>query len=512
MFQADAMVNALLIVFTLETVFWLALGVAVGVGLGAIPGLTTSTGLALMLPLTFTLDIAGALGLLIGLYKGATFGGSISAISFATPGTPDSAATVYDGYALTKKGKGRKAILVSLYSSVTADTLSDIIVILIAPAMALVALSFGPTERFWLMVLAITLLGALSGRHLAKGLLSAGIGLYLGTIGTDPVGNISRNTFGQSWLQDGIHLVPLVIGIFAMSRMIEQVVELLRSNAKAQQLGTAIKGAFSDKSDRLSFKEYLSTWREMGLGLGIGTFVGILPGLGATVASFLTYGLAKRLFPEKKIGTGSIHGIAAAESGSSATVGTTLVPLLAFGIPGSATAALIGAALIMQGITPSPRMFELYPEVIYALFMILILGNFFNLGIGRVFGFFYARLGQLPSHLLVPIITLMAVIGAYAARNDPYDVLMMLALGMLGFGMRRFGIPEAPIIITFLIAPLLEENIRRALLINRGEWGGALFGSSMSIGLAGLVVLFIVLSLRLNVAGRIAAAIKKDKS
>lgn len=507
----EALVEALHLVLSVETLFWLAIGVALGVGLGAIPGLTASTGIALMLPLTFMLDTAGALGLLIGLYKGAVFGGSISAISFATPGAPDSAATVYDGYALTKKGKGRKAVLISLYSSVTADTLSDIIVILIAPMMALAALQFGPTERFWLMVLAITLLGALSGKHLAKGMLSAAIGLFIGTIGTDPVGNLSRNTFGQSWLQDGIHLVPLVIGIFAMSQMIEQSIDLMRHTRVGRQTHLMIKGAFSKQSEGLTFREYLSTWREMGIGLGVGTFIGILPGLGATVASFMSYGIAKKLFPEKKIGTGSIHGIAAAEAGNNATVGPTLVPLLAFGIPGSATAALIGAALILQGITPSPRMFELHAEIVYALFIILLLGNVFNLGIGRAFAFFYARLGQLPPQMLVPTIMIMAVIGAYAARGDPYDILMMLGLGMLGFCMRRFGVPEAPLIITFLIAPLMEENLRRALLINRGDWSGALFGSSLGIALAGFAALLIVLSLRLNIAGRLASVGRKSK-
>lgn len=215
----ESLIAAMHLAFTFETMMWLAIGVFLGVALGAIPGLTSSTGIALMLPLTFMLDVAGALGLLIGLYKGAVYGGSISAISFATPGAPDSAATVYDGYAMTKQGKGRKAVQISLYSSVTADTLSDVAVILIAPMMALAALQFGPSERFWLMILAIALLGTLSGKHLAKGMLSAAIGLFLGTIGTDPVGNLSRNTFEQSWLQDGIHLVPLIIGIFAMAQI-----------------------------------------------------------------------------------------------------------------------------------------------------------------------------------------------------------------------------------------------------------------------------------------------------
>ncbi|EWH00847.1 hypothetical protein Q427_17295 [Halomonas sp. BC04] len=186
------------------------------------------------------------LGLVIGLYKGALFGGSISAISFATPGAPDSAATVFDGYRMTQKGQGRKALLTSLYSSVTADTLSDVLVILIAPMMALAALQFGPAERTWLMVVAIALLGALSGKHVAKGLLAAAIGLYIGTIGTDPIGGASRNTFGLAWLRDGISLVPLIIGLFAMSRMLEQGVELLhesrlgtRSNARCTTCSAA---------------------------------------------------------------------------------------------------------------------------------------------------------------------------------------------------------------------------------------------------------------------------------
>lgn len=509
---SDSLMEAFSLVFTFSTLIWLAAGVALGVGLGAIPGLTASTGIALMLPLSFTLDIAGSLGLLIGLYKGAVYGGSISAISFATPGAPDSAATVFDGYKMTKQGKGRKAILMSLYASVTGDAASDLIVIFVAPSIALLALQFGPTERLWLMVLAIALLGALSGRHLAKGLFAAAIGLFLGTIGSDPVSSVARNTFGQDWLIDGIHLVPLVIGLFAMSQMLDQALDLLRKSKAGQVAKAKVENLFTKDSEGLTFREYISAWREMGIGIGVGTFVGTLPGLGATVAAFLSYGIAKQSFPEKKIGEGSIYGIAAAESGNNATVGPTLVPLLAFGIPGSATAALIGAALMLQGITPSPRMFEMHAEVVYALFIILILGNFFNLGIGRFFAFFYARLGQLPGQILVPVIMVMAVIGAYAARNDPYDVMMMLGFGLLGFGMRKIGLPEAPLIITFLITPLLEQNLRRALLINGQDWTGALFGSSVAIGLAGFAALILVITMRVNIGGRLASVGREEEA
>jgi putative tricarboxylic transport membrane protein len=509
MVNLDALHEAIVLVFSFKTLLWLAIGVFIGVGVGAMPGLTATTGIALMLPLTFTLGQAASLGLLIGMYKGAVYGGSISAISFATPGTPEAAATVFDGHKMMQQGKGRKALLMALYASVTADFLSDVITILVAPLLALIALKFGPSERFWLMVLAVCLLGALSGAHLAKGMLSAAIGLYIGTMGTDPISSVSRNTFGLWWLSDGVHLIPLVVGIFAMGAMLEKAVELMRESRKVQELGGVVRELLTVRGEGLTFREYASCWREMGIGLGVGTFVGMLPGLGSTVGAFLSYGIAKQAFPRKQIGTGRLEGIAAAESGNNATVGPTLVPLLAFGIPGSAVAALIGAALMLQGATPGPRMFELYPTVIYSLFIILLIGNLFNLGIGRVFAFVYAKLGELPAPLLVPLVMLMAVIGSYAYANNPYDVLIMLCFGLLGYFMRLFKVPEAPLVITFLLAPPIEENLRRGLLINEGDWLSTLFHSPLAIGLALAVVLLTYISSRARIMERVGA-IKRE--
>lgn len=502
MLNADAFIEALQLVFTFKTMLWLAIGVFVGVGVGAMPGLTATTGVALMLPLTFTMGQAEALALLIGLYKGAVYGGSISAISFATPGTSEAAATVFDGHKMMQRGQGRKALLIALYASVTADLLSDVITILVAPALALVALQFGPPERFWLMVLAVCLLGALSGPHLAKGMLSAAIGLFLGTVGTDPISSVTRNTFGFYWLSEGIHLIPLVVGIFAMGAMIEKTIEILRESKRAREFGASVKSLLKVSGEGLTFREYLSCWKEMAIGLGVGTFVGMLPGLGSTVGAFLSYGIAKQASPEKKIGSGRLEGIAAAEAGNNATVGPTLVPLLAFGIPGSAVAALLGAALMLQGATPGPRMFELYPTLIYVLFILLIIGNFFNLGIGRIFAFVYAKLGELPAPLLVPVVMLMAVIGSYSYANNPYDVLLMLCFGVLGYFMRLFRIPEAPLIITFLLAPAAEENLRRGLLINEGNWFATLFSSPLAIGLAIGVIVLTYISARIRIVQR----------
>ncbi|MEX2450441.1 MAG: tripartite tricarboxylate transporter permease, partial [Rhodospirillales bacterium] len=416
-----------------------------------------------------------------------------------------------DGHKMMQQGKGRKALLMALYASVTADFLSDVITILIAPLLALVALKFGPSERFWLMVLAVCLLGALSGSHMAKGMLSAAIGLFVGTIGSDPISSVTRNTFGQWWLGDGIHLIPLVIGIFAMGAMLEKAVELMREGRRPKELGGSLKDILSVGGEGLTWKEYLSCWREMGIGLGLGTFVGMLPGLGSTVGAFLAYSVAKQSFPEKKIGTGRLEGIAAAESGNNATVGPTLIPLLAFGIPGSAVAALIGAALMLQGATPGPRMFELFPTVVYSLFIILLVGNIFNLGIGRIFAFVYAKLGELPTQLLVPLVMLMAVIGSYSHDNNPYDVLVMLFFGVMGYFMRVYKVPEAPMVITFLLAPQAEENIRRGLLINEGNWIPALFNSPLAIGLAISVVILTYISSRMRISERMAEIAESER-
>lgn len=516
LFYPDALLEALSTVFTFKVLYWLAIGIVLGVAVGAIPGLTAPTGVALMLPLSFQLETAAALGLLIGLYKGAIFGGSISAISFGTPGTPGAAATVYDGYKLMQKGKGRKAILMALYASVTGDFLSDVITVILAPLIALIALKFGPSERFWLMILAITMLSALSGKHLAKGLLSAAIGFFIGTIGTDPVGAVSRNTFGIWWLQDGVNLVPLMIGIFAMSRMLESSVKILKKPVVVKSTQGVISALFSKAGEGLTFREYISTWKGMLIGLGIGTFVGVLPGLGATVAAFLTYSVVKQMFPEKKLGTGVLEGIAAPEAGNNATVGPTLIPLLAFGIPGSSTAALIGSALMLHGVTPSPRMFTLFPEVIYSLFIILLIGNIFNLGISRLLAPIFARIGQLPQYLLIPLIVMMAIIGSYAYQGNPNDVTVMLVFGLIGLLMRYFSMPDAPLVITFLITSMMEGNFRRALLIAHGNWFHALFNGPISIGLFIGAIVLTYLSVKLHVMERIEssteAEVKRQKN
>ena len=289
-----------------------------------------------------------------------------------------------------------------------------------------------------------------------------------------------------------------MIGVFAGGVMIEESIKLLRANEKVTRLGESFSSMLK-KGEGLSFREYLSTWKEMIIGTGIGTFVGFLPGLGATVAAFLSYTVAKQVSPSKKIGTGVLNGIAAAESGNNATTGPSLVPLLVFGIPGSTTAALLGSALIMHGATPSPRMFEMYPHIIYSLFIILLIGNVANLGIGRIFAFIYAKIGELPRQTLIPLIILIAVVGTYSASGNPFDVVIMLVFAFIGFAMRVFGIPEAPMVITFLVIPIAEGSLRKALLINRGDWLLTLFHSPLAIALFIFCVVVVAIMIRVHV-------------
>ena len=335
-------------------------------------------------------------------------------------------------------------------------------------------------------------------------MFSAALGLYVGTMGSDPIGLVPRNNFGLWWLRDGVPLPPLVIGIFAMSLVFHEMLkpEILQgAKSKVNRFGEILLS----KSEGLKFREYLRCWKEMLIGLGVGSFVGILPGLGATVGAFLSYAIAKQASPGKGIGEGALEGVAAAESGNNATVGPTLVPLLAFGIPGSATTALIGGALIMQGATPSPRMFELFPHVIYALFLILLIGNVANLFVGRFFAGFYAKIGEIPRPFLIPLIGAMAVLGTYAYQTNPYHIYIMLSCGLLGFLFRLLDIPAAPFVITFMVAPLAEANLRKAFLIGGGDWFETLFNSPLSIGLFVLCVVSIYAAARLRINERVKA-------
>lgn len=495
--------------FTLGVILFSVLGVLIGITVGAIPGLSGDLAIAIILPIVFTLSPTRALGMLIGIYKGSMFGGSISAISFGVPGTAAAAATVEDGYKAKLKGQPKRALFTALYSSVTGDVIASLTLIFLALPMARIALMLGPREFFALYVFSLMLIALLTQGNPLKGVGAAAIGLLLGAIGMDPMAGSTRLTFGIGVLRGGLQLVPVLVGIFAISELGIQFRDTLKQ--KAAQLagrktddsaGGGVLDKYDPSKDKMSLSIYLSTLKATIIGGLAGTFIGALPGAGSSLAGFMGYGLGKRFSSHsEEFGKGSLEGVAAPEAGNSATCGASLVPLFAFGIPGSATAALIGAALIMQGITPGPQMIQENAPIMYAFFIVLVYASFMNLGFSHLLLPLYARLSMIKTKFLVPVVFMLALIGTYSARNSIFDVWVLLIMGVLGFILRKHKFPLGPLVLAFILGPSTERALRQALVIGRGNIL-YLFESPIALGLYGAAIAFIIAAV---------LAIKKQK-
>lgn len=443
---------------------YVTIGVFIGLTLGAIPGLTGGMGIGIVLPFTMYMPTVHAIALLVGIYKASMFGGSISAICFGTPGTPAASADVADGYTLAKQGKSKKAIQIALYSSVIADTLSDIVLIAIVVPLAKLALLFGSRELLALMLLALVTIIMFVRQSPLKGIVALLIGFLIGTIGADPLSVVRRFTFGFRPLASGVGLVPFVLGIFALSEIFIQVAILLKNKAEKY---IDKRGKFKLSKENLSFKELLSCWKEIIIGFVIGTFLGALPGPGSTLAAYTSYATAARVSKNKEnFGKGALEGLSAAEAGNSATSGATFIPLFAFGIPGSAMAGLFMGAFMLQGITPGPTMFVEHIPVMYTIFIVIIMANLFNLAIGYVLSKPYSYLANVPRSILVPFLSLLAALGVYAYQNSTFDVVLVVVIGIIGYIMRIYDYPLAPALIGFILAPMIEKHFRRMMTIN----------------------------------------------
>lgn len=484
----ESFVDALYLAFSPEVILYVAIGVFMGVTLGAIPGLSGDMAIAILLPIVFFLEPAAALGLLTGIYKGGMFGGSISAISFGVPGTPGSAATAIDGYQAKLKGYPNKALNTALYSSVIGDTTSDFVLIFLALPLAIVALTFGPVEFFALYAFSLLLISALTKGKVAKGVAMAALGILLAMIGRDPIGGSVRLTFGIPELSGGLALIPVLVGIFAVSELIIQLSKAWMERVHrivddTKQQAQSLLGDYDASKDKLTMAEFRATMKATWIGTTMGTLIGALPGAGSSLAAFISYGLAQRFSRHPgEFGKGSLEGVAAAEAGNSATSGSTLIPLFAFGIPGSATAALFGAAFILMGMTPGPRLIYDHTEVIYALFLILIYANIINLALSHFLLPLYSKIAMIKSRILLPIVCVLAILGTFAAGNSVIDVWVLLFAGLLGVLLRVYNFPLAPLILGFIVAPGAERALRQSLLIGRGEWTH-LLSSPIAIGM-----------------------------
>ena len=468
-FNIEAAIGAASLVFALDTAIFVMLGIVVGITTGAIPGLAHSLPIALVLPFSFFLPIHQTMGLLIGTYQGGTYGGSITAIAFGTPGTPGAAATVADGYALTQQGKGKKALQMGLYSSVVGGLFGSFVLIFLVVPIGRIAPRFGPAELTALYFLALSLVVVFSTENPGKGILSAGIGFFLAIIGRDIITGGLRFTFGIRYMQSGFPLVPLLMGFFALPEIIKQIHGVITDPTHAGEVADEDLKLPKKAEQGLTLKEFFGSWKATGMGSVLGTFLGALPGPGATLAAYTSYSVGSQFTKDKNYGKGSLDGVAAAESANNATCGATFIPMLTFGIPGSSIAALLMAALIMEGVPVGPRVVIDHTQVVYTIFLLMLVANPFNLVFGKLLIPVFTRLTKIPAAVLWPTIAIVLVIGTYAYSNRPFDIIMCIVAGLIGYFYRWFKIPDGPLVLAFLVTPLFEASFRQAITISRGD-------------------------------------------
>jgi putative tricarboxylic transport membrane protein len=441
-------------------------GVVLGVFVGAVPGLTVAVAIALAIPLTFTLEPVTAMALLLGVFKGGIYGGSISAILINTPGTAAAAATVFDGYPMALKGQAGKALKVALLASVFADAVAIAILIAVAEPIARIALKFGPVEIASLLIFSLSIIAVVSGESLLKGIMAASIGLALATVGQDPITGSIRFDFGPIELYSGFALVPMLIGLFAISEVFVQWERPVTDASIATIPRTG--NPDDDRVTRSDLRLIMPTFMRASM---IGVAIGALPGIGSTVSAFLSYGAAKQRSKTPELfGKGSVEGVAAAEAGNNAVVGASLIPLLTFGIPGDLIAAILLGAFMIHGVPVGPLLFTDHREFIFGVFAILIL----SIGMLYITGLFaiwvFRRITDIPRSIVFSVVMILCIVGGYTVNNSMFDVFIMVGFGVVGYVFRKFEIPLPPLLIAFVLGPRAEDAMRQALILSRGSW------------------------------------------
>ena len=436
-------------------------GTAGGVMIGAMPGLTSVMGVTLLLPFTYGMDSAAGIAMLLSISFGAIYGGSITAILIHTPGTPASAATMLDGCKFSERGEGGRAIGISTISSWLGGTISAIVLIFLAPQLAKLALRFSAPEYCTLALFGLTVIASISGKNMIKGVIAGLIGLLISTIGLDPMTGFSRYSFGNVNLYNGLQVVALMIGLFAVADLFVNFKNGVSQNVVEQKVDRVIPS----KED---LKEALPVSIRSAL---IGTFIGIIPAAGADIAAFVSYDVAKKLskHPEK-FGTGCVEGVAAPEAGNNGDTSGALVPMLTLGVPGDATAAVLIGALTLHGLQPGPLLFTDHMDVVNRIFASSLVANLLFLILGFVGIRLFVKVIQIKPYILTPVIFLLCIMGSYALRNNMFDVLCMLLIAIVGYFFIYLQIPIAPIVLAVILGPMLESNFRRSLVMSNGSW------------------------------------------
>ncbi|MFB0935553.1 MAG: tripartite tricarboxylate transporter permease [Propionivibrio sp.] len=473
-------------VFTPGVLFIICVGVTAGIVIGSLPGLTATMGVALLVPLTFGRPPLESLSMLLGIYCGAMYGGSISAILIRTPGTPAAAATILEGYPMARRGEAGRAMAMALFASFFGGIVGALIMTFASPVVSSFALEFGPVEYFALAIFGLSVIVSISGRSLIKGMMAAFFGLLISSIGFDPISGFPRFTFGLMEMMEGPPFIPTLIGLFAVSEVFNEV----QKTGQIKQL-------------KANLNQYLPSWADIKYCFKhlcrssfIGTFIGAIPGAGGDIAAFISYGQAKRTskHPER-FGHGEIEGLASSESANNACSGGAMIPLLSLGVPGDAVTAVLLGAFIIQGLQPGPMLYKEHIDIVYQIFASMMLAQFVMLFIGMAGIRLFAKVILVDRAILTPAIFVLSMVGAFAMRSNVFDVYTTLAFGILGYVMMRYDYPLSPILLALILGPMAEANLRRAMVISAGD-PSILFSRPIAVVLMGLAVVSLALSIK----------------
>lgn len=459
----ETLAAALALALQPSSVLATALGTVVGLFFGAIPGLTFSMALALMLPFTFGMQAVPAIGLLLGVYVGGMTGGSVSAILLGIPGTPSAAATVFDGYPMAQRGEAGVALGAAVLASTFGGLFSLVVMMLLLEQVAAIAIRFGPAEIFALVLFGLSTICGLAERSLLRGLVAGVIGLMLMIIGLDELDGVARLTFGTVELQQGVNLLVAMIGLFAVPQVIASFLDYGRGER------APIAGDVRARLPRL--RELRSRFGVMARCAGIGTVIGAIPGAGGPIAAFLAYDHARRFHRRPEVfGKGELSGVVAPETANNAVTGGALIPLLSLGIPGDPATAVILSGLLIHGLQPGPMLFRTHLETIYALYVAIVLAYLVILVVQLGGIRLFVRVLRVPPHLLAVCILVLCVLGSYAIRNSIFDVYVMGVMGLAGYVLQRLRIPVAPVVLGLVLGETLEKQFRTALILSEGDF------------------------------------------
>lgn len=463
----------------------LLIGVSVGIVIGALPGVGPLLGVVMAIPFTFHMDPISAMALLIGIYQGGSFGGALSAVVIGIPGTPMAAATMLDARPMALNGKASYAVTLSTIASSLGGVFSALVLISVAPMLAAIAIRFGPAETAMFALLGLTTMGALSGNSAIKGWLMGFLGLFIATVGLDPISGVSRFSFGSVYLDGGIALIPLLVGLFSISEVLVQIEDPVRAHDRSTNLSASAA----------MFKSLIQRPINYLRSSFIGVFIGILPGVGGVTASFLSYraALAFRKSEDPEFRQGNPDGVIASEAANSSVTGGALIPMLALSIPGDPVVAVLMGGLMIQGVQPGAAMFSNHPDIVQQIFTVFLVGAILLLPLGLIFMRGIVSILRMPQWTIMATVLMISIVGTYAVARQITDIWLLLLFGVVGYFLRKADYPLSPIVVGFVLGPIFEKNYRRTGIISQGDLIGYLSDRPIALGVLAVTIVFIIL-------------------